>query len=46
MGEGAVSVVRRHQDQILHLNVSDPGVLIDIDTPEAYNELVVRAGKT
>ncbi len=44
--EGAVSVVRRHQDQILHLNVSDPGVLIDIDTPEAYNELVVRAGKT
>jgi len=44
--EGAVSVVRRHQDQILHLKVSDPGVLIDIDTPEAYNELVVRAGKT
>jgi molybdenum cofactor cytidylyltransferase len=44
--EGAVSVVRRHQDQILHLNVGDPGVLIDIDTPEAYNEFVVRAGKT
>jgi molybdenum cofactor cytidylyltransferase len=44
--EGAVSVVRRHQDQILHLKVSDPGVLIDIDTPEAYNEFVVRAGKT
>lgn len=45
LDRGALSVVRKHQDRILHLVVNDPGVLIDIDTPEAYNEFVVLAGK-
>ena len=43
--QGAVTVVRKHQDEILYVEVNEPGVLIDIDTPEAYNEFVVRAGK-
>jgi molybdenum cofactor cytidylyltransferase len=43
--QGAFSVVRKHEDSILHLEVNEPGVLIDIDTPEAYNEFVVSAGK-
>ena len=43
--EGAVSVVRKHEHQILHLEVDDPGVLVDIDTPEAYEKHVVKPGK-
>ena len=45
LDQGAVTVVRKHQDEILYVEVNEPGVLIDIDTPEAYNEFVVRAGK-
>jgi molybdenum cofactor cytidylyltransferase len=44
LDQGAVAVVKRHHAQILHLEVNDPGVLIDIDTPEDYNEFVVKAG--
>ncbi len=45
LDQSAVSVVRRHQERILHVNVEDPGVLIDIDTPEAYEEYVIRRGR-
>ena len=43
--QGAISVVRKHSAEILHLEVSDPGVLVDIDTPEAYDQYVVQMGK-
>jgi molybdenum cofactor cytidylyltransferase len=42
---GAVSVVRKHAHEILHLEVNEPGVLVDIDTPAAYEEHIVRLGK-
>jgi len=45
LDQGAVSVVRKHSHEILHLEVNEPGVLVDIDTPEAYDEHVVRLGK-
>jgi molybdenum cofactor cytidylyltransferase len=45
LDHGAVSVVRKHPNEILHLEVDEPGVLVDIDTPEAYEEHVVRLGK-
>jgi molybdenum cofactor cytidylyltransferase len=45
LDRGAVSVVKRHQEDILSIEVGDEGVLIDIDTPEAYQEYVVKAGK-
>jgi molybdenum cofactor cytidylyltransferase len=45
LDQGAVSVVRKHSYEILHLEVNEPGVLVDIDTPEAYDEHVVRLGK-
>jgi molybdenum cofactor cytidylyltransferase len=44
--QGAVSVVRKHQREILHLEVDEPGVLVDIDTPEAYEKHVVQLGQT
>jgi molybdenum cofactor cytidylyltransferase len=46
LDQGAVSVVRKHPHDILHLDVDEPGVLVDIDTPEAYEEHVVKLGKT
>jgi len=46
LDQGAISVVRKHQREILHLEVDEPGVLVDIDTPEAYEEHIVRTGKT
>lgn len=46
LDQGAVSVVRKREQDILHLDVDEPGVLIDIDTPEAYEEHVVKLGKT
>ncbi len=46
LDQGAITVVRKHAHEILHLNVDEPGVLVDIDTPEAYEEHVVRLGKT
>ncbi|MCI0419982.1 MAG: nucleotidyltransferase family protein [Acidobacteria bacterium] len=45
LDKGAVSVVRKHQHEILHLEVNEPGVLIDIDTPDAYDEQIVSLGK-
>jgi len=46
LNQGAIAVVRKHAHEILHLEVDEPGVLVDIDTPEAYEEFVVRVGKT
>ncbi|MGH9425794.1 MAG: nucleotidyltransferase family protein, partial [Terriglobia bacterium] len=46
LDQGASSVVRKHSHGILHLEVDEPGVLVDIDTPEAYEEHVVRLGET
>ena len=34
--DGARDVVHRHLKEILEVEVGDPGVLVDIDTPEEY----------
>jgi molybdenum cofactor cytidylyltransferase len=44
LDQGAAVVVRSHQPDILHVEVEDQGILIDIDTPEAYHEYVVEPG--
>ena len=36
--EGAKAVLRAHADGIVNVDVDDPGVLADLDTPEAYRE--------
>ena len=38
-GEAANQVTRRHRAETEFLDVDDPGVLADIDTPEAYRNL-------
>jgi molybdenum cofactor cytidylyltransferase len=40
---GASDVVRRHEKQIFHAEVDNPGILIDIDTPEDYSRHVLAA---
>lgn len=37
--EGARSVMRRHRDGTVWIPVSEPGVIRDVDTPEALEEL-------
>jgi molybdenum cofactor cytidylyltransferase len=37
---GAKSVVRAHAAQILNVEVSDPGCLRDVDTPDDYRSVV------
>jgi molybdenum cofactor cytidylyltransferase len=37
---GAKAVLRAHHDAILNLDVDDPGVAGDIDTPQDYENLV------
>jgi molybdenum cofactor cytidylyltransferase len=44
LDQGAAAVVRRHQPEILHLDTEEEGVLIDVDTPEAYREYVIGRG--
>jgi molybdenum cofactor cytidylyltransferase len=44
LDQGAAAIVKKYQDKILHVTVNDRGVLIDIDTPEAYEAFVVSAG--
>jgi molybdenum cofactor cytidylyltransferase len=39
MDQGAKSVVRAHEDQILNVPVDDEGCLKDIDTPSEYESL-------
>jgi len=40
---GAKAVLRDHQDAIVNVDVDDPGVAGDIDTPEDYEGLGVKA---
>lgn len=42
--EGARSVVRASPERVVEVPVRDPAILEDIDTPEAYEELVRRSG--
>jgi molybdenum cofactor cytidylyltransferase len=44
LDQGAAVVVRSHQPEILHVEIEDEGILIDIDTPKAYQEYVVERG--
>jgi molybdenum cofactor cytidylyltransferase len=37
---GAKAVLRAHQDEIINVQVDDPGVVADIDTPQDYEKLV------
>jgi len=37
--QGAKSVVRAHESEILNVPVTDPGCLRDVDTPEDYEDL-------
>lgn len=34
--DGARTVTRRHPDSLMRVSVTDPGVLLDLDTPEDY----------
>lgn len=38
-GEGANTVIRRHRDATRFVEVSDEGILIDVDNPEVYRRL-------
>lgn len=40
--EGAKVVVRRHREETLEIETDDPGVLVDIDTPEEYQRQVEK----
>ncbi len=39
LDQGARAVVRRHPELLLPVDVEDPGVLLNIDTPEEYRRL-------
>jgi molybdenum cofactor cytidylyltransferase len=39
---GAKSVIRSHEDSLLNVDVDDPGVVRDVDTPEDYARLAER----
>jgi len=36
---GAKALLDRHNDSVIHVPVDDPGIFLDIDTMEAYEEL-------
>ena len=42
--EGAVAVVRRHRQQIYHLEWESDQILVDVDTPEAYQRWIQPPG--
>ncbi len=42
---GAQTVVHRHLADALLVEVDDPGVLIDIDTPDAYESVLAETGR-
>ena len=44
LDHGASEVVRRHENEIFHVVVGNPGAVIDIDTPEDYSRHVLPAG--
>lgn len=37
-------IIRRHRDLIVHLEVDDEGILLDMDTPEDYRRILERSG--
>jgi molybdenum cofactor cytidylyltransferase len=41
--EGARSLIRAHASEVAEVEVDDPGVLIDVDTPEEYERYVREA---
>jgi molybdenum cofactor cytidylyltransferase len=40
VGEGAKPIVRAFADRAIDVAVDDPGVLVDVDTPDAYRRLI------
>ena len=38
--QGANTVIRRHRGQTHFVEVPDPGILLDVDNPEAYRQLI------
>ena len=42
VSRGAIAVLRAHEGAILNVEVADPGVLTDVDTPEDYQRLFGR----
>ena len=41
-GEGARAVVHAHEKALVEVEVDDPGILTDIDTPQAYRKAFGR----
>lgn len=44
--QGARSVLKAHAQSIRWLDTTDGGILLDIDTPDAYGALIERSGAT
>jgi len=42
--QGLNTVVRRNRDRVIEVSVDDPGVLVDIDTPEQFAKLLDGEG--
>lgn len=42
--EGARTVIQAHEADLLEVEVDEPGVLSDVDTPEDYRRLLERPG--
>jgi hypothetical protein len=40
----APMVIHRHAGEIEYIDVADPGILDDVDDPEAYQRLIGSAG--
>ena len=40
--EGARTVLRRHEEDLVHVPAADDGILLDVDTPEEYARLTER----
>jgi len=40
LDQGAKAVVNAHGDETLEIETDDPGIAVDIDTPELYRQLV------
>jgi nicotine blue oxidoreductase len=38
--EGLRTIIRRHERDLAEVSTDDPGVLLDVDTPEDYRQLV------
>lgn len=44
--QGARNVLKAHEQSIRWLDTTDGGILLDIDTPDAYGALLERSGAT